>query len=169
MLSYFFQAFENTLKSWEDKQKCELPRPPSFSLHPEIISEEESTHINQFCRAAGALIHRWDKLPWLGSSELNQAVTLDIYHTVFFCPLCSIQEIAQSYQDMEQELAHAVNASSKSMDRVYAKSKSTEVLPCLSLFSSMLSLLCRALLTALCCFTLICIFQPLSICSFHRG
>lgn len=42
--------------------------------------------------------------------------------------LFSIREIAQSYQDMEQELAHAVNASSKSMDKVYAKSKSTEVL-----------------------------------------
>ncbi|XP_039203061.1 diacylglycerol kinase delta isoform X2 [Crotalus tigris] len=93
------RAFENTLKSWEDKQKCELPRPPSFTLHPEIISEEESTHINQFCRAAGALIH-------------------------------SIREIAQAYQDMEQELAHAVNASSKSMDKVYAKSKSTEGLNC---------------------------------------
>ncbi|KAF7254384.1 Diacylglycerol kinase delta [Varanus komodoensis] len=93
------RAFENTLKSWEDKQKCELARPPSFLLHPEIISEEESTHINQFCRAAGMLIH-------------------------------SIREIAQSYQDMEQELAHAVNASSKSMDKVYAKSKSTEGLNC---------------------------------------
>lgn len=42
--------------------------------------------------------------------------------------LFSIREIAQSYQDMEQELAHAVNASSKSMDKVYAKSKSAEVL-----------------------------------------
>lgn len=42
----------------------------------------------------------------------------------------SIREIAQSYQDMEQELAHAVNASSKSMDKVYAKSKSTEGLNC---------------------------------------
>ncbi|KAH0623882.1 hypothetical protein JD844_007067 [Phrynosoma platyrhinos] len=93
------RAFENTLKSWEDKQKCELARPPSFSLHPEIISEEESIHINHFCRAAGALIH-------------------------------SIREIAQSYQDLEQELAHAVNASSKSMDKVYAKSKSTEGLNC---------------------------------------
>ncbi|KAL8187561.1 UNVERIFIED_CONTAM: hypothetical protein K2H54_051095 [Gekko kuhli] len=93
------RAFESTLKSWEDKQKCELPRPPSFSLHPETISEEESTQINQFCRAAGALIH-------------------------------SIREIAQSYQDMEQELAHAVNASSKSMDQVYARSKSAEGLNC---------------------------------------
>uniref|UniRef100_A0A672UQW4 Diacylglycerol kinase n=1 Tax=Strigops habroptila TaxID=2489341 RepID=A0A672UQW4_STRHB len=91
------RAFESTLKSWEDKQKCELSRPSSFSLQPEIMSEEESTQINQFGQAAGALIH-------------------------------SIREIAQSYQDMEQELAHAVNASSKSMDKVYAKSKSTEVL-----------------------------------------
>lgn len=48
--------------------------------------------------------------------------------------LFSIREIAQSYQDMEQELAHAVNASSKSMDKVYAKSKSTEVLHSLGIF-----------------------------------
>uniref|UniRef100_A0A8C0J0T4 Diacylglycerol kinase n=1 Tax=Chelonoidis abingdonii TaxID=106734 RepID=A0A8C0J0T4_CHEAB len=51
------RAFESTLKSWEDKQKCELPRPSSFSLHPEIMSEEESTQINQFGQAAGTLIH----------------------------------------------------------------------------------------------------------------
>ncbi|XP_069870226.1 diacylglycerol kinase delta isoform X4 [Dipodomys merriami] len=84
------RAFENTLKSWEDKQKCELPRPPSFSLHPEILSEEEATQMDQFGQAAGVLIH-------------------------------SIREIAQSHRDMEQELAHAVNASSKAMDRVYGK------------------------------------------------
>uniref|UniRef100_A0A8C0TUE0 Diacylglycerol kinase n=1 Tax=Canis lupus familiaris TaxID=9615 RepID=A0A8C0TUE0_CANLF len=93
------RAFENTLKSWEDKQKCELPRPPSFSLHPEILSEEEATQMDQFGQAAGALIH-------------------------------SIREIAQSHQDMEQELAHAVNASSKSMDRVYGKPRTTEGLNC---------------------------------------
>lgn len=52
-----------------------------------------------------------------------------IYNSLF-----SIREIAQSYQDMEQELAHAVNASSKSMDKVYAKSKSTEVLHSLGIF-----------------------------------
>uniref|UniRef100_A0A8B9F2C8 Diacylglycerol kinase n=1 Tax=Amazona collaria TaxID=241587 RepID=A0A8B9F2C8_9PSIT len=52
------RAFESTLKSWEDKQKCELSRPSSFSLQPEIMSEEESTQINQFGQAAGALIHR---------------------------------------------------------------------------------------------------------------
>ncbi|XP_074120399.1 diacylglycerol kinase delta isoform X2 [Sminthopsis crassicaudata] len=93
------RAFESTLKSWEDKQKCELSRPPSFSLHPEIMSEEESTQMHQFGQAAGALIH-------------------------------SIREIAQSCQDMEQELAHAVNASSKSLNRVYGKSKASEGLNC---------------------------------------
>uniref|UniRef100_A0A8B9ISG0 Diacylglycerol kinase n=1 Tax=Amazona collaria TaxID=241587 RepID=A0A8B9ISG0_9PSIT len=76
------RAFESTLKSWEDKQKCELSRPSSFSLQPEIMSEEESTQINQFGQAAGALIHRWD----------------------------------------------SISFGSKSMDKVYAKSKSTEVL-----------------------------------------
>uniref|UniRef100_A0A480K3E5 Diacylglycerol kinase n=1 Tax=Sus scrofa TaxID=9823 RepID=A0A480K3E5_PIG len=93
------RAFESTLKSWEDKQKCELPRPPSFSLHPETLSEEEATQMDQFGRAAGALIH-------------------------------SIREIAQSHRDVEQELAHAVNASSKSMDRVYGKPRAAEGLSC---------------------------------------
>ncbi|XP_030632229.1 diacylglycerol kinase delta isoform X1 [Chanos chanos] len=94
------RAFENTLKSWEDKQKCEFPRPqPQHALLPEIVSEEESAQINQFGQAAGALIH-------------------------------SIREIAQSHQSLEQELAHAVNASSKAMDVVYANSKSSGGLTC---------------------------------------
>ncbi|XP_041127005.1 diacylglycerol kinase delta-like isoform X4 [Polyodon spathula] len=94
------RAFENTLKSWEDKQKCEFPRPSAqLALLPEIVSEEEASQINLFGQSAGALIH-------------------------------SIREIAQSHQNMEQELAHAVNASSKSMDVVYAKSKNTEGLNC---------------------------------------
>uniref|UniRef100_A0A8B9S9G1 Diacylglycerol kinase n=1 Tax=Apteryx owenii TaxID=8824 RepID=A0A8B9S9G1_APTOW len=59
------RAFESTLKSWEDKQKCELSRPSSFSLQPEIMSEEESTQINRFGQAAGALIHRWDSISFL--------------------------------------------------------------------------------------------------------
>uniref|UniRef100_A0A8C6DS74 Diacylglycerol kinase n=1 Tax=Moschus moschiferus TaxID=68415 RepID=A0A8C6DS74_MOSMO len=93
------RAFENTLKSWEDKQKCELPRAPSFSLHPEILSEEEATQMDQFGQTAGALIH-------------------------------SIRELAQSHRDVEQELAHAVNASSKSMDQVYGKPRAAEGLSC---------------------------------------
>ncbi|XP_028817196.1 diacylglycerol kinase delta isoform X4 [Denticeps clupeoides] len=96
------RAFENTLKSWEDKQKCEFPRPSAqaqLPLTPEIVSEEEAAQINLFGQAAGALIH-------------------------------SIREIAQSHHTMEQELAHAVNASSKAMDVVYANSNSSEGLNC---------------------------------------
>lgn len=44
-----------------------------------------------------------------------------------FVALSSIREIAQSHRDMEQELAHAVNASSKAMDRVYNKPRTAEV------------------------------------------
>ncbi|XP_036393071.1 diacylglycerol kinase delta-like isoform X2 [Megalops cyprinoides] len=92
------RAFENTLKSWEDKQKVEIPRPSAqHALQPEIVSEEEAAQINLFGQAAGALIH-------------------------------SIREIAQSHHSLEQELAHAVNASSKAMDVVYAKN--TEGLNC---------------------------------------
>lgn len=60
-----FQAFESTLKSWEDKQKCEFPRtppaqPPQTPLfaQPEIVSEEEASLVSEFGQAAGALIHR---------------------------------------------------------------------------------------------------------------
>uniref|UniRef100_A0A672YBU4 Diacylglycerol kinase n=1 Tax=Sphaeramia orbicularis TaxID=375764 RepID=A0A672YBU4_9TELE len=98
------RAFESTLKSWEDKQKCEFPRTPPppqppLSLQPEIVSEDEASLISEFGQAAGALI-------------------------------CSIREIAQSHHSMEQELAHAVNASSKAMDVVYANSKNSGALSC---------------------------------------
>ncbi|XP_062873210.1 diacylglycerol kinase delta-like isoform X2 [Trichomycterus rosablanca] len=94
------RAFENTLKSWEDKQKCDFPRPVSqHAVQPEIITEEETAQISLFGQTAGALIH-------------------------------SIREIAQSHPSMEQELAHAVNASSKAMDTVYANSKNNTGLTC---------------------------------------
>uniref|UniRef100_A0A7N6C0Q0 Diacylglycerol kinase n=1 Tax=Anabas testudineus TaxID=64144 RepID=A0A7N6C0Q0_ANATE len=59
------RAFENTLKSWEDKQKCEFPRTASaqtpLSSQPEIVSEEEASLISDFGQAAGALIHRYQR------------------------------------------------------------------------------------------------------------
>ncbi|KAE8294758.1 Diacylglycerol kinase delta [Larimichthys crocea] len=101
------RAFESTLKSWEDKQKCEFPRspPPQAALtsQPEIVSEDEATLVREFGQAAGALIH-------------------------------SIREVAQSHHSLEQELAHAVNASSKAMDVVYANSKSSGALSCSVVF-----------------------------------
>ncbi|KAM8903616.1 diacylglycerol kinase delta isoform 2-T2 [Spinachia spinachia] len=96
------RAFESTLKSWEDKQKCEFLRTPSSQ--PEIVSEDEASLISVFGQAAGALIH-------------------------------SIREVAESHQSLEQELAHAVNASSKAMDVVYANSQAL----CCSLVLQMVS------------------------------
>uniref|UniRef100_A0A3P8VH75 Diacylglycerol kinase n=1 Tax=Cynoglossus semilaevis TaxID=244447 RepID=A0A3P8VH75_CYNSE len=100
------RAFESTLKSWEDKQKCEFPRTPPpqppqppTSSPPEMVSEEEASLVSEFGQAAGTLIH-------------------------------SIREVAQSHHSMEQELAHAVNASSKAMDVVYANSKNSGALSC---------------------------------------
>nr|XP_043888025.1 diacylglycerol kinase delta-like isoform X3 [Solea senegalensis] len=97
------RAFESTLKSWEDKQKCEFPRTPppqpALSSPPEVVSEEEASLVSEFGQAAGTLIH-------------------------------SIREVAQSHHSMEQELAHAVNASSKAMDVVYANSNSSGGLSC---------------------------------------
>lgn len=84
------RAFESTLKSWEDKQRCDIPQ----SLgQTEILSEDEASLISEFGRTAGALIH-------------------------------SIREVAQQHSRMEQELAHAVNASSKAMDVVYSDCRS---------------------------------------------
>ncbi|CAG02127.1 unnamed protein product [Tetraodon nigroviridis] len=42
----------------------------------------------------------------------------------------SIREVAQCHHSLEQELAHAVNASSKAMDLVYANSKGSGTLGC---------------------------------------
>nr|XP_055053519.1 diacylglycerol kinase delta-like isoform X2 [Misgurnus anguillicaudatus] len=94
------RAFENTLKSWEDKQRVEIPRLVSqHASQPEIVSEDETAQISLFGQAAGALIH-------------------------------SIREVAQSHPTIEQELAHAVNASSKAMDLVYENSKTSGDLTC---------------------------------------
>uniref|UniRef100_A0A8C5F8Q2 Diacylglycerol kinase n=1 Tax=Gadus morhua TaxID=8049 RepID=A0A8C5F8Q2_GADMO len=92
------RAFESTLKSWEDKQRCEFRAPPPLSPPQPVLSDEQLAHISQFGQAAGALIH-------------------------------SIREIAQFHHVMEQELAHAVNASAKTMDIVYAN-KSSSTLSC---------------------------------------
>ncbi|XP_077398258.1 diacylglycerol kinase delta [Festucalex cinctus] len=93
------RAFESTLKSWEDKQKCEFPRDPPLGNHPDILSEEEAALVRDLAQAAGVLIG-------------------------------SICQLAQSHRSLEQELAHAVNASSKSMDRVYTQSGTVGAASC---------------------------------------
>ncbi|XP_077578197.1 diacylglycerol kinase delta [Stigmatopora nigra] len=85
------RAFESTLKSWEDKQKCEFS--PAWAAqtlsHHQMVSEEEAAPVRDFARAAGLLIG-------------------------------SICQLARSHRGVEQELAHAVNASSKSLEPLYA-------------------------------------------------
>ncbi|NXY51954.1 DGKH kinase, partial [Ceuthmochares aereus] len=80
------QAFESTLKSWEDKQKGESYRAaarPRLSSQQsmEYLTEEESSILQQVSRVAETLIAR-------------------------------IHEAAKAHKAVEQELAHAVNTSS---------------------------------------------------------
>uniref|UniRef100_A0A672L9R0 Diacylglycerol kinase n=1 Tax=Sinocyclocheilus grahami TaxID=75366 RepID=A0A672L9R0_SINGR len=84
------RAFENTLKSWEDKLKYDKPplRPPLYPQHSvDLATEEEATLIQM---SAEDLITR-------------------------------ICEAAKNYQLLEQELAHAVNASSHAINKTHPK------------------------------------------------
>uniref|UniRef100_A0A8C1KJE1 Diacylglycerol kinase n=1 Tax=Cyprinus carpio TaxID=7962 RepID=A0A8C1KJE1_CYPCA len=87
------RAFENTLKSWEDKLKYDKPplRPHLYPQHSvDLATEEEATLIQMCARAAEDLITR-------------------------------ICEAAKNYQLLEQELAHAVNASSHAINKTHPK------------------------------------------------
>lgn len=57
----FLQAFENTLKSWEDKLKYDKPplRPHLYSQQSvDLATEEEATLVQSCARAAEELITR---------------------------------------------------------------------------------------------------------------
>ncbi|XP_061682888.1 diacylglycerol kinase delta-like isoform X5 [Syngnathoides biaculeatus] len=97
------RAFESTLKSWEDKQKGEFPRDPM---------------------APAPLGNRPEML-----SEEEASLVRDFAQAAGVL-IGSICQLAQSHRNLEQELAHAVNASSKSMDLVYAQSGGVGTLSC---------------------------------------
>ncbi|XP_040197242.1 diacylglycerol kinase eta isoform X3 [Rana temporaria] len=83
------RAFENTLKSWEDKQKydsCKLALRPHSPQAVDLASEEEVTLIHLCSQAAEELITR-------------------------------ICEAAKIHSLLEQELAHAVNACSHALNK----------------------------------------------------
>ncbi|XP_044304146.1 diacylglycerol kinase eta isoform X4 [Varanus komodoensis] len=85
------RAFENTLKSWEDKQKCDSYKPVLRSpLCPqqavELAMEEEALQVQLCCHAAEELITR-------------------------------ICDTAKTHRLLEQELAHAVNACSHALNK----------------------------------------------------
>uniref|UniRef100_A0A673AXJ6 Diacylglycerol kinase n=1 Tax=Sphaeramia orbicularis TaxID=375764 RepID=A0A673AXJ6_9TELE len=87
------RAFENTLKSWEDKLKYDKP-PLRPHLYPQqsvdLATEEEAALVQMCARAAEELITR-------------------------------ICEAAKTYGLLEQELAHAVNAASHAINKTHPK------------------------------------------------
>uniref|UniRef100_A0A3Q2FQR1 SAM domain-containing protein n=1 Tax=Cyprinodon variegatus TaxID=28743 RepID=A0A3Q2FQR1_CYPVA len=87
------RAFENTLKSWEDKLKYDKPplRPHLYPQQSVDLATEEENAIMQMCaRAAEELITR-------------------------------ICEAAKTNGLLEQELAHAVNAASHAINKMHPK------------------------------------------------
>ncbi|XP_060909634.1 diacylglycerol kinase eta isoform X2 [Labrus mixtus] len=87
------RAFENTLKSWEDKLKYDKPplRPHLYPQQSVDLATEEEAGLVQMCaRAAEELITR-------------------------------ICEAAKTYGLLEQELAHAVNAASHAINKTHPK------------------------------------------------
>ncbi|XP_044526551.1 diacylglycerol kinase eta [Gracilinanus agilis] len=85
------RAFENTLKSWEDKQKYDAgkvpPRPQQYLQQAVDLATEEEVNLMQHCsQAAEELITR-------------------------------ICEAAKVHSLLEQELAHAVNACSHALNK----------------------------------------------------
>ncbi|XP_067371876.1 diacylglycerol kinase eta isoform X11 [Channa argus] len=87
------RAFENTLKSWEDKLKYDKP-PLRPHLYPQqsvdLATEEEASQVQMCARAAEELITR-------------------------------ICEAAKTNGLLEQELAHAVNAASHAINKTHPK------------------------------------------------
>ncbi|XP_064206522.1 diacylglycerol kinase delta-like isoform X2 [Anguilla rostrata] len=87
------RAFESTLKSWEDKRKCDSYRSSRPRLNSqqsmEYLTEEEGVQVKQLGQAADALIAR-------------------------------IREAAKTHMVMEQELAHAVNASALILSEAFS-------------------------------------------------
>ncbi|XP_051937694.1 diacylglycerol kinase eta isoform X3 [Hippocampus zosterae] len=87
------RAFENTLKSWEDKLKYDKPplRPHLYSQQSvDLATEEEAATVQLCARAAEELITR-------------------------------ICEAAKTNGLLEQELAHAVNAASHAINKTHPK------------------------------------------------
>uniref|UniRef100_A0A4W4EHE6 SAM domain-containing protein n=1 Tax=Electrophorus electricus TaxID=8005 RepID=A0A4W4EHE6_ELEEL len=87
------RAFENTLKSWEDKLKYDKPplRPHLYPQHSvDLATEEEASLVQTCARAADQLITH-------------------------------ICEAAKTNGLLEQELAHAVNAASHAINKTHPK------------------------------------------------
>ncbi|XP_041111566.1 diacylglycerol kinase delta-like isoform X2 [Polyodon spathula] len=92
------RAFESTLKSWEDKRKCDNYRDSRPRLNSqqsmEYLTEEEYSQLQQFGQAGDTLINK-------------------------------IREAAKTQKAIEQELAHPVNASALILNESFSNKAST--------------------------------------------
>ncbi|XP_058845081.1 diacylglycerol kinase delta-like isoform X2 [Acipenser ruthenus] len=92
------RAFESTLKSWEDKRKCDNYRGSRPRLNSqqsmEYLTEEEYSQLQQFGQAGDTLINK-------------------------------IREAAKTQKAIEQELAHPVNASALILNESFSNKAST--------------------------------------------
>ncbi|XP_036380757.1 diacylglycerol kinase eta-like isoform X1 [Megalops cyprinoides] len=92
------RAFESTLKSWEDKRKCDSCRSSRPRLNSqqsmEYLTDEEGVLLQQLGQVANAVIAR-------------------------------IREAAKTHKVMEQELAHAVNASALILSEAFPSKPSS--------------------------------------------
>ncbi|KAG7464738.1 hypothetical protein MATL_G00168830 [Megalops atlanticus] len=92
------RAFESTLKSWEDKRKCDSYRAARPRLNSqqsmEYLTEEECAQVQQLGLVADTLINR-------------------------------IREAAKTHKVVEQELAHAVNASALVLSEAFPSKPSS--------------------------------------------
>uniref|UniRef100_A0A803VYP9 Diacylglycerol kinase n=1 Tax=Ficedula albicollis TaxID=59894 RepID=A0A803VYP9_FICAL len=92
------RAFENTLKSWEDKQKYDSCKPVIRSpLYPqqavELATEEEVAQIQLCSQAAEELITRY--------SQINKLKVL------FFWPVCK-QQLEAPHEELLSDALHSV-------------------------------------------------------------
>lgn len=135
---FSLQAFENTLKSWEDKLKYDKP-PLRPHLYPQqsvdLATEEEAALVQMCARAAEELITRWTCAPMnirsTGFTDMYVESRKSPFSLMLFyhewCPLtCALSndricEAAKTNGLLEQELAHAVNASSHAINKTHPK------------------------------------------------
>lgn len=93
------QAFESTLKSWEDKQKGEVYRAPSrprlsSQQSMEYLMEEEAAQMQQLVRATETLISRCQtrqtlqSLPWKPSLVMGSCFPAGQKRVACACGRC---------------------------------------------------------------------------------
>ncbi|MBN3303422.1 DGKH kinase, partial [Amia calva] len=136
------RAFESTLKSWEDKQKCDSYRSSRPRLNSqqsmEYLTEEEYGLVQQLGQVAETLINsydtgngtaKWEALQTYNGyklgTEIFQRESADrTRYSECLTLVSKIREVAKTHKVVEQELAHAVNASALILSEAFSNKSS---------------------------------------------